>query len=110
MSADISSKQNLRSVLEHNPGYEPNCKLLGSGGAQAGRVQHPRQMVFIFASNFEFSTASTSTYFSVWSVGVLDAAGLSTAIGAPDTAGLAVAVEALDALGLPSAYGGAVLL
>jgi len=67
-------------------------------------------MVFIFASNFEFSTASTSTYFSVWSVGVLDAAGLSTAIGAPDTAGLAVAVEALDALGLPSAYGGAVLL
>jgi hypothetical protein len=37
-------------------------------------------MVFIFASNFEFSTASSSTYCAFWSVGVLGAAaGLSAA-------------------------------
>jgi hypothetical protein len=67
-------------------------------------------MVFIFASNFEFSAASTSTYCVLWSAGVLDAAGLSTAIGASDIAGLFGAIEALDVLGLPSVGGGAVLL
>jgi hypothetical protein len=67
-------------------------------------------MVFIFASNFEFSAASTSTYRSLWSVGFLDIAGLSTAIGASDIAGLFGAVEALDVLVLPSVCGGAVLL
>ena len=67
-------------------------------------------MVFIFASNFEFSAASTSTYSAFWPVEVLDAAGLSTAIGASDTAGLSGAVEAFDVLGLPSVCGRAVLL
>jgi hypothetical protein len=67
-------------------------------------------MVFIFASNFEFSAASTSTYCVLWSAGVLDAAGLSTAIGASDIVGLFGAIEALDVLGLPSVGGGAVLL
>jgi hypothetical protein len=71
-------------------------------------LQHPRQMVFIFASNFAFSAASTSTY-SDRSVKFLDAAGLSTAIGASDTAGL-FGVEALEVLSLPSLCGGAVPL
>jgi len=63
-------------------------------------------MVFIFASNFEFSPSSTSMYFALWSVGVLEATGLSTAIGASDTAGLS-GVEALVVLGrgLPSVCG-----
>ena len=39
-------------------------------------LQHPRQIVFIFASNFEFSTASMSTTVPCSSVGVLDAAGV----------------------------------
>jgi hypothetical protein len=67
-------------------------------------------MVFIFASIFEFSTASTSMYFALWSVGALDAADLSTAIGASGAAGFSGAVEALDNFGLPSVRGGAVLL
>jgi hypothetical protein len=67
-------------------------------------------MVFIFASIFELSASSTSTYFALWSVGVLEAAGLSTAIGASDTAGLYGAVEALDVLGLLGVCGRAVPL
>jgi hypothetical protein len=54
-------------------------------------------MVFIFASNFEFSTASISTIVPCWSVGVLDAAALSGAVGG------------LDAAGFPAAVGGAAL-
>ena len=67
-------------------------------------------MVFIFASIFEFSASSTSTYFALGSAGVLEAAGPCTAIGASDTAGLYGAVEALDALGLPGVCGRAVPL
>ena len=70
-------------------------------------VQHPRQMVFIFASNFEFSAASTSTYCGFWSVGFLDATGFATAIG---SVGLSWAVEGLDVLCLPSICGDAVPL
>ena len=72
-------------------------------------LQHPRQMVFIFASNFEFSTASSSTYFAR-SVRFLDSAGLSAEIGASDSADLSGAVEALEVLGLASVCGSAVLL
>ena len=72
-------------------------------------LQHPRQMVFIFASIFEFSASSTSTYFALWSVDVFEA-GSYAAIGALDTAGLYGAVEALDALGLPGVCGRAVRL
>ena len=60
-------------------------------------------MVFIFASNFEFSAASSSTYCAFWSVGVLEAAGFSTAIEASDNTGLCGAFEALDVLGLMGA-------
>jgi hypothetical protein len=67
-------------------------------------------MVFIFVSIFEFSASSTSTYFALGSVCVLEAAGSYAAIGAADTAGLYGAVEALDALGLPGACGRAVPL
>ena len=67
-------------------------------------------MVFIFASILEFSASSTSTYFARWSVGVLKAAGLSTATGASDIAGLYGAVEALDALRLPGVGGAAIPL
>lgn len=47
-------------------------------------VQHPRQMVFIFAPIFEFSASSTSTSLSPRPVGILGAAGLSTVIGSSD--------------------------
>jgi hypothetical protein len=67
-------------------------------------------MVFIFESSFEFSAAIPSTYCAFWSVGVLEAAGLSTAIGGSDAAGLYGAVEALDVLGLAGARDGAVPL
>ena len=81
-----------------------------AGRIEGRRLQHPRQMVFILASIFEFSASSTSMYCALWSVAFLDTAGLSTAIGASDTAVLFGAVEALDVLGLLSVCGGAVLL
>src|SRR5262245_28243966 len=49
-------------------------------------------MVFIFASNFEFSTASMSTTVPCPFVGVLNAAGLSVAVGVLDSAGFLTAV------------------
>ncbi len=49
-------------------------------------------MVFIFASNFEFSTATMSMPVPCPSVGALDAAGLSVAVGVLDSAGLLTAV------------------
>jgi len=67
--------------------------------AQVRVSQQPRQRVFSLASNFEFSTASTSTYCAFWSVRVLDAAGLSSAAVALDVARLGgVGVGAVELL------------
>jgi hypothetical protein len=69
-----------------------NCSTRTKARGFGLALQHPRQIVFIFASNFEFSTASMSTTVPCSSVGVLDAAGLSVAVGVLDVAGLLTAV------------------